>query len=61
MVKPVTEENQQSLEVYLPGDEPWYEFEDGNKFDGDKSTVNIQTPKEKIPVLQRGGSIIPIK
>jgi len=62
LVKPVVEEKTTSLNVYLPGgsDAVWYDYEDFRKFKGG-AEVTIDTPVTKIPVFQKGGSIIPIK
>jgi len=60
MVKPVTASGQTSISVYFPGVQPWYDFNDNVKYSGG-STATISTPLEKIPVFQRGGSIIPKK
>jgi hypothetical protein len=59
-VKPVLHPGQTSTEVYLPGQEPWYDVETfvGYMPNGGNS-LTVQTPIDTMPVFQRGGSIIP--
>ena len=49
-----------STSVYFPGKEPWYDVVTLERFQGPGS-VTVQAPLHKIPVFQRGGSIIPRK
>eukprot|EP01113_Clastostelium_recurvatum_P019242 TRINITY_DN2271_c0_g1_i2.p1 TRINITY_DN2271_c0_g1~~TRINITY_DN2271_c0_g1_i2.p1 ORF type:complete len:965 (-),score=270.56 TRINITY_DN2271_c0_g1_i2:59-2953(-) len=76
LVKPVSAANQMNTKVYLPGtgskwtnlfssssngaDEIWYDYLSHTKHAGGQ-TLDVSTPLEKIPVFQRGGSIIPKK
>ncbi|RMX38788.1 hypothetical protein pdam_00017684 [Pocillopora damicornis] len=61
LVKPVTTQGQNSIDVYLPGKgEYWYDLHDFKIYRGE-STIYVSTPLEKIPVFQRGGSIIATK
>lgn len=60
LIVPVTQQGQQTASAYLPGNEPWYDYETGKKF-ASKQTVTVPTPMTSIPVFQRGGSIIPTK
>eukprot|EP01137_Pigoraptor_chileana_P034251 Opistho-2@26520 len=55
LVKPVAEPNVQSVDVYLPGDQPWYDVDTYESFV--KSAI-VRTPLTKIPVFQRGGAIV---
>jgi alpha 1,3-glucosidase len=58
LIKPVTERDQRSTTVYLPGQTTrWYEVGSWSSYPGQYS-VTVNTPLEKIPVFQRGGSII---
>jgi hypothetical protein len=59
-VKPVLHPGQTSTEVYLPGQEPWYDVDTfvGYMPHGGNS-LTVETPIDKMPVFQRGGSIIP--
>jgi alpha 1,3-glucosidase len=58
LVKPVVKAGVTSLDVYLPGDQGWFDLEDGTPF-RTQGTVNVAAPITKIPVFQKGGSIIP--
>jgi len=60
LVKPVLHAGQTKTDVYLPGEEPWYDVDTfaGYSPNGGK-TLTMDTPIEKMPVFQRGGSIIP--
>ncbi|KAL1417297.1 hypothetical protein MTO96_027023 [Rhipicephalus appendiculatus] len=61
LVHPVTEAGATKVSVYFPGEhEVWYDVETWEKFDG-LSTVSIPVTLSKIPVFQRGGTIIPKK
>jgi alpha 1,3-glucosidase len=58
LIKPVVTKDCQSVDVYLPGSHPWYDVKTWHSFPGGAS-VTFPTPKDRIPVLQRGGTIIP--
>ncbi|XP_074630015.1 neutral alpha-glucosidase AB-like isoform X2 [Acropora palmata] len=61
LVKPVTTQGQSTIDVYLPGkDEYWYDLSDYKIYKGE-STIYVSTPLEKIPLFQRGGSVIATK
>ncbi|XP_042909479.1 neutral alpha-glucosidase AB isoform X2 [Parasteatoda tepidariorum] len=61
LVRPVLEAGVSSVNVYFPGqNDVWYDITTHQKFEGG-TTATIATPLEKIPVFQRGGSIIPKK
>eukprot|EP01114_Cavostelium_apophysatum_P007213 TRINITY_DN1908_c0_g1_i2.p1 TRINITY_DN1908_c0_g1~~TRINITY_DN1908_c0_g1_i2.p1 ORF type:complete len:931 (+),score=264.69 TRINITY_DN1908_c0_g1_i2:127-2919(+) len=60
LIKPVTSRGATYVDVKLPGTEPWYDFVANEKFDAPQS-LRVPTPLDKIPVFQRGGSIIPKK
>ena len=57
LVHPITAPNQVEAHVYLPGSEPWYDIENWIAY-ASGQTVSIPAPLQKIPVFQRGGSII---
>eukprot|EP01132_Coremiostelium_polycephalum_P008341 gene8341-10246_t len=63
LVRPVTHEGQKSVKVVLPGGPnsktQWFDVETSKKYQA--STIDMETPLEKIPVFQRGGTIIPKK
>lgn len=60
LVRPVVKQGQTSVDVYFPGTQPWYDVETYSKHVG-PGTKHIAAPMRKIPVFQRGGSIIPRK
>ncbi|KAM7443658.1 hypothetical protein ABFA07_007550 [Porites harrisoni] len=61
LVKPVTTQGQNSIDVYLPGkDEYWYDLNEYKIYRG-QNTIYVPTSIETIPLFQRGGSIIPTK
>jgi len=63
LIKPITQAGQTNTQVYLPGNQPWYSLDltVPKKYLG-PGVVSISSPLEAgIPVLQRGGSIIPKK
>lgn len=62
LVKPVTSPGQTHIDVYLPGKgEVWYDCDTNILHNGCQTLKDIETPLGKIPVFQRGGSIIPRK
>eukprot|EP00475_Leptophrys_vorax_P026762 TRINITY_DN3795_c0_g1_i1.p1 TRINITY_DN3795_c0_g1~~TRINITY_DN3795_c0_g1_i1.p1 ORF type:complete len:839 (-),score=204.98 TRINITY_DN3795_c0_g1_i1:902-3418(-) len=58
LIKPVASKDTQSVDVYLPGSAPWYDVKTWHGFAAG-ATVTVPTPKDRIPVFQRGGTIIP--
>jgi len=64
LVKPVTAQGQKSTEVYLPSDSSettvWYDVYTFRRYVGGQR-FTVDSPLEKIPVFQRGGSIVPKK
>ncbi len=59
MVAPVTEPHVAERSVYLPGNAAWYDFWTGKRFDGGL-TQNVAAPPERIPLMVKAGSIIPM-
>lgn len=61
LVAPVLEEGAVNVTVHFPIDDIWYDFDDYSRITVDESTreIVILTDKNKIPVFQRGGTIIP--
>lgn len=57
LVKPVTTANQLQTTVYLPSGELWYDYETGKTYGG-APYHTIDTPLAKMPVFQRGGSVL---
>ncbi|XP_071162739.1 neutral alpha-glucosidase AB-like isoform X2 [Mytilus edulis] len=61
LVKPITEQGGTGTNVYFPGaNDVWYDILTAEKYLGGKS-IYVNAPLEKIPVFQRGGSVIPRK
>lgn len=60
LVKPVVAAGVKTLPVYFPGTESWYDVVTYATYKG-LSTTTVDAPIEKIPVYQRGGSILPRK
>jgi alpha 1,3-glucosidase len=59
LVRPVMEPDVTSVSLYLPGrNQAWFEW-DSHKMHASPGAVYIDTPIDKIPVYQRGGTIIP--
>ena len=46
------------VSVYFPGNELWYDIWTSEKWEV-KGEVNFAAPYDRIPVFQRGGTIIP--
>jgi alpha-D-xyloside xylohydrolase len=59
LVAPVTEPHVTERIVYLPGSAAWYDFWTGKRFDGGQS-VDVVAPLDRIPLMVRAGSIIPM-
>jgi alpha 1,3-glucosidase len=60
LVKPVLHAGQTSTDVYLPGQEPWYDVDTFVGYAPNGGNIlTMETPIDKMPVFQRGGSIIP--
>ncbi|ANB15348.1 glucan 1,3-alpha-glucosidase ROT2 [Sugiyamaella lignohabitans] len=57
LVKPVTKESATSVDVYLPDNEVYYDFDNFAVTYSGEGYHSIDTPLEKIPVLLRGGHI----
>ena len=58
LVAPVLTKGATQVSVYFPGSTLWYDIWSHEKLDVSGS-MNYAAPYEKIPVFQRGGSIIP--
>ena len=63
LVKPVSKQGAHHADVYLPpGDDGaalWYLARDGTRFAGAPAAQRVDAPLGKIPVFQRGGSVVP--
>ena len=61
LVHPVTKSGATNVPVYFPGkDQYWYDIETFERIE-QQGVVNIAVNYERIPVYQRGGSIVPKK
>lgn len=58
LVAPVLTKGATSVSVYFPGNGLWYDIWTSEKLDY-SGAQNIAAPYDKVPVYQRGGSIIP--
>jgi alpha 1,3-glucosidase len=60
LAHPVTTEGGESVDIYLPDDEVYYDYFDYKTYTG-QGKHNVLAPLEKIPLLMQGGHIIPRK
>ncbi|XP_053239547.1 neutral alpha-glucosidase C isoform X1 [Podarcis raffonei] len=61
LVYPVTEPKVTAVNIFLPGpQEIWYDFRKFIRLEG-HGTVKIPVTLNSIPVMQRGGTVIPLK
>ena len=62
LIKPVTSNGQTETEIILPQSSLWYDVDTLDRMESSTSNaslkIKVQTPLDKIPVFQRGGSII---
>jgi alpha 1,3-glucosidase len=58
LVKPITTEGAQSVDVYLSDDENYYDYFDYTIYSGGSKTHKVDAPLEKLPILMQGGHII---
>lgn len=59
LVAPVTEPGRDEWNVYLPASAGWYDFWSGKRFAGAQMAI-IAAPLDRIPLLVKAGSIIPM-
>jgi alpha 1,3-glucosidase len=57
LAKPVVTEGAESVDIYLPNDEIYYDYFDYQKYEG-KGMKKVDAPLDKIPLLMQGGHII---
>lgn len=57
LVKPVVHEGAESVSVFLPDGQVYYDYQDFTIYRGESTNVEIKTPLEKIPILMRGGHV----
>ena len=60
LAKPVVAEGAESVEIYLPDDEIYYDYFSYQKYTG-KGKHSVSASLDKIPLLMQGGHIIPRK
>jgi alpha-glucosidase (family GH31 glycosyl hydrolase) len=60
MIAPVTDEGAKQVEVYIPSSD-WFNYYTGEQYLYSKRFLNISAPLDTIPILLKGGSIIPIQ
>jgi len=58
LVAPVVKSGATQVTVYFPGNELWYDIWNHEKTEA-HGDVNVAAPYDKIPVFQKGGTIIP--
>ena len=59
MVIPVLDEGATSVDGYLPGDQPWYDWQTHAAQNQTSDKITFDAPQGHIPLFIRGGSIIP--
>jgi alpha-D-xyloside xylohydrolase len=59
LVAPVTKPNAYDWNVYLPRTAAWYDFWTGKRFVGGQTT-DVSAPQDRIPLMVKAGSIIPL-
>jgi mannosyl-oligosaccharide alpha-1,3-glucosidase len=61
LVKPVTTEGAESVEVYLSDDENYFDYFDYTIYSGAGKSHHVPAPLDTLPLLMQGGHIIPRK
>jgi len=59
LVNPVTQQGATARDVVLPDEDDWVDFWTGDSFRGGQ-TIKAEAPLDKMPILVRAGSIIPM-
>ncbi|KAH6665765.1 putative glucosidase 2 subunit alpha [Halenospora varia] len=60
LAKPVVKEGADSVDIYLPDEEIYYDYFNYENYTG-RGSKTISAPLEKIPLLMQGGHVIPRK
>lgn len=60
MVNPVYQYGARSREVYMPAGTKWYDLHTGSLLSHGGETITLSAPYERIPLLVRAGSILPL-
>lgn len=58
MIAPVTDDGVREIQVYIPSTH-WYNFHTGSRLTAQQQFVSISAPLETVPILIRGGGILP--
>jgi len=58
MLAPVTDDEARQVRVYIPSSH-WYDYYTGSRIFAQKEFISIAAPLETIPILLRGGAILP--
>jgi alpha-glucosidase (family GH31 glycosyl hydrolase) len=58
MIAPVTDNGARQVEVYIPSSY-WYNYHTGARISDQRQFIRLSAPLDTIPVLLRGGAIIP--
>jgi alpha-glucosidase (family GH31 glycosyl hydrolase) len=58
MIAPVTDDGAREVQVYIPSSH-WYNFHTGSRISAQKQFIKIEAPLETIPMLLRGGAMLP--
>ena len=61
LVKPVTTEGAESVDIYISDDENYFDYYDYTIHSGAGKSHMIAAPLEKLPILMQGGNIFPRK
>ena len=61
LVKPVTTEGSESVDLYIADSETYYDYDDYTAISGAGKTHKISAPLDKIPLFMQGGHIFPRK
>jgi alpha-D-xyloside xylohydrolase len=59
LVAPVVEQGATSRNVYLPGQQLWFDFWTGKRVAGGQA-IDVAAPIDRIPVYVRAGSVLPM-
>lgn len=58
MIAPVTDDGKRQVQAYIPSSH-WYNYYSGAKIPYQKQFITLSAPLDTIPILLRGGGIIP--
>ena len=58
MISPVTDDGARQVQAYIPSS-TWYDYYNGSRISVQGQYITLNAPLDTIPILLRGGSIIP--